>query len=357
MTLFVDSLDPRQHDAAVPEAPARAIRRLVGGLAGVVLVALAGCGGNGQSTLDPHSSQARDISTLWWWMFGVAAVVFAGAVGLLVIAWLRRRKQGFPVVGQREGLNLVMVVLFGIFIPISALVALFIVANLVVMPRTDAPAASGTAMTIRITGKQWFWIVRYPGTSAVTANELHIPVRTRINVVADTADVIHSFWVPELNRKIDTIPGRRNRILLYADHPGRYRGQCAEFCGLQHAHMGMYVYAESPARFRAWLANQTKPRRQPATGGERSGEQVFLSHQCASCHTIRGTSAQGTVGPDLTHVASRTTLAALTIPNTKGYLGGWILDPQHVKPGNRMPGLKLSGPEVQDLLAYLQSLK
>jgi cytochrome c oxidase subunit 2 len=175
--------------------------------------------------------------------------------------------------------------------------------------------------------------------------------------VARTADVIHSFWVPELNRKIDMIPGHPNRILLYADQAGTYRGQCAEFCGLQHAHMALEVVAEPAARFRAWLRAQSAPAATPRSPAQRAGERVFLTNQCASCHTIRGTPARGQVGPDLTHLASRTTLAALTIPNRPGYLAGWVLDPQHVKPGAEMPGLNLSGPDFQALLAYLESLR
>src|SRR5581483_7630457 len=164
-------------------------------------------------------------------------------------------------------------------------------------------------------------------------------------------------WVPELNRKIDTIPGRDNAEFLRADRPGVYRGQCAEFCGLQHAHMAFLVYADPPARFRAWLANMAKPRPAPATAETRKGEQVFLSYGCGGCHTIRGTSADGSLGPDLTHLATRSTIASVTLPNTKGYLGGWILDPQHAKPGNKMPGFNLSGPQVQALLDYLPELR
>ena len=319
-------------------------------------LALGGCGGS-QSALDPQSDQARAISTLWWWMLVAATIVFLGAVGLLVLAWLRRRTEGLPLFGRRERLSLAMVVTFGMAIPAVVLVAVFVVGNFVVLPRTDAPAVASTRLTIDVTGKQWFWIVRYPGTTAVTANEIHIPVGTRVNIVARTADVIHSFWVPQLNRKIDMIPGRDNRVLLEADRPGRYRGQCAEFCGLQHSHMAMYVYADTPERFRAWLAAQARPRRAPVTAEERRGEQVFLSEQCASCHTIRGTTARGDVGPDLTHVAGRGTLAALTIPNTPDFLTEWIKDPQHVKPGNRMPGLQLSDPDVRDVVAYLESLR
>jgi cytochrome c oxidase subunit 2 len=316
---------------------------------------IAGCGG--QSTLSPKSRPAHDITVLWWWMLAAATIVFLGAVFLLLLGWVRRRKPGFPLIGRSEPVSNGLVVTFGIFIPAATLIALFIAANFVVASDTSPPSPGSTQMTIQVTGKQWFWQVRYPGTTAVTANEIHIPVRTRVNVVALSGDVIHSFWVPELNRKIDMIPGRTNRVLIEADRPGVYRGQCAELCGLQHANMGMYVIAQPRAQFDAWLRNMTAPRRAPVTPLERRGEQVFLANECAACHQIRGTPAIGQVGPDLTHLMTRTTLAALTIPNRKGYLAGWVLDPQHVKPGNKMPALNLSGPDFQALLAYLESLK
>jgi cytochrome c oxidase subunit 2 len=308
---------------------------------------LGGCGE--QSPLKPVSGPAREIANLSWWMFGIAAVVFGGALFLLLLAWLGRGREGFPVIGKREGLEGGAVVAFGIVIPVVVLVVVFAVANLDVLEDTDAPKASSTALTVEVTGHQWFWEVRYPGTRAVTANEIHIPVRTRVNLVAKTRDVIHSIWVPRLNRKVDTIPGHPNRILLYADKPGRYRGQCAEFCGLQHAHMAMYVFADPPGRFRAWLRNMARP----ATAGER----VFMANQCASCHTIRGTGARGDIGPDLTHVASRTTLAGLTIPNRRDYLRRWIRNPQHFKPGNKMPSLGLSRAELRKLVDYLEGLR
>jgi cytochrome c oxidase subunit 2 len=233
----------------------------------------------------------------------------------------------------------------------------FVVANFVVAKATDAPNPRTTPMTIEVVGHQWFWEVRYPGTPAVTANEIHIPVGTRVNVVASTADVIHSFWVPQLNRKIDMIPGHPNRVLLEADAPGRYRGQCAEFCGAQHAHMAMYVFADPPDRFRAWLRGQAAPRRTPATSAARRGERVFLDNACAGCHTIRGTSARADVGPDLTHLGSRTTLAALALPNDHADLSEWVRNPQDVKPGNRMPPVAPTGGDLRDLLAYLEGLR
>jgi cytochrome c oxidase subunit II len=310
-------------------------------------LALGGCGE--QSPLKPVSDPAREIAKLSWWMFGIAAVVFVGAVLLLLLAWFGRGREGFPVIGKRDGLETGAVIVFGIVVPVVVLVGVFAFANLVVLKDTDAPKASSTALTVEVTGRQWFWKVRYPGTRAVTANEIHIPARTRVNLVAKTDDVIHSIWIPRLNRKIDTIPGHANRILLYADKPGRYRGQCAEFCGLQHAHMALYVFADPPARFRAWLRNME----QPAVGGDR----VFTDNQCASCHTIRGTSARGDIGPDLTHLRTRTTLGGLTIPNRRDYLTRWVRDPQHFKPGNKMPAVDLSPSELRRLVDYLERLR
>ena len=314
-----------------------------------------GCGK--QSPLEPHSPASHDIAVLWWWMLGIAAVVFFGAVALLVIGWIRRDRPGLPFIGENEGVTTGLVVTFGMVIPVTVLVALFAVSDLWLVKRTGAPAPSSTAMTIRVIGHQWFWEVRYPGTSAVTANEIHIPARTRVQVIATTADVIHSFWVPQLNRKIDMIPGNENRVLLFADKPGIYRGQCAEFCGLQHAHMAMKVFAQPRRRFRGWLKHQGEPAVAPVTPEEREGRQIFLQNACAGCHEIRGTSAQSEIGPDLTHLASRTTLAAVTLPNTNHALERWIRDPQHVKPGNKMPALELSPAELRALVDYLERLR
>lgn len=318
--------------------------------------ALAGCGGR-QSTLAPRSPQTHLIALLWWWMLGAATVVFAGAVALLAIAWVRRRKPGLPWFGEREDISGGLVVLFGIVVPIVVLIALFGAANLYVIRTTAAPAARSTALTIEVTGHQWWWEARYPASGAVTANEIHIPVRTRIDTITRTADVIHSFWVPRLARKIDMTPGRVTSVLLYASQAGVYRGQCAEFCGIQHANMGLEVIAEPPGAFKRWLANMARPALTPRGGAERAGERLFMNDQCASCHQIRGTPAKATVGPDLTHVATRSTLAAATIPNDPAHLAAWISNPQAIKPGDRMPDLGLSPAEVADLVAYLRSLR
>jgi cytochrome c oxidase subunit II len=308
------------------------------------------------SPLDPNSPASRHIETLWWWMLAVASVVFLGAVAMLVVGWLRKDRPGLPFIGESESANTVLVILFGIAIPIVILVALFVVSDLVLLNETDAPKASSTAMTLTVTGHQWFWQARYEG-GAETANEIHIPVRTPIALVVRSADVIHSFWVPELNRKIDMIPGRTNSIELYAERTGVFRGQCAEFCGLQHAHMSFLVYAEPPRRFRSWLVRTERPAAQPTGPEAQLGQRYFMEDGCAACHTIAGTPAAGTVGPNLTHVGSRHTLAANTIPNTPQELFRWIQNPQSIKPGDKMPGLGLGARKYHAIVAYLTGLR
>jgi cytochrome c oxidase subunit 2 len=321
-----------------------------------IAVGLGGCGSR-QSILSTRSKPAHDIALLWWWMLGAATVVFLGAVAMLVIAWWRRDTPGLPFVGEREDLSQGMVLFFGVAVPLVALVALFGISDVYLVGQTAPPSPRTTKMTIDVVGHQWWWEVRYDGGRAVTANEIHIPVNTRVNVVATSADVIHSFWVPALNRKIDMIPGLRNRVLLYASKPGEYRGQCSQFCGLQHANMGLEVFAQRRAAFRAWLAAQARPPAAPTTAQAQAGRRLFMNAQCASCHTIAGTPAQGTVGPNLTHVGSRTSLAADEIPNTPAWMAAWIRNPQKIKPGTGMPDLGLSSPQVAELVAYLRELK
>src|SRR3954447_24374348 len=323
--------------------------------AGAALVAcgllLAGCGGgNGQSTLDPNSDSSHRIANLWWGMLVAAVIVFAGALALIILSRVRRDREGFPMLGTEEKRLDSLVVAFGIVVPVLALAALFFIADIGVLRATDAPAKGQTKLTIHVDARQWFWDVRYPG-GAATANEIHIPAQTPVKVVLTSPDVIHSFWVPELNKKVDAVPGHPNTMELSADAAGVYRGQCAEFCGLQHAKMALAVYVDPPAKFRAWLKNESRP------VGNRSGLDVFTRNQCASCHTLRGTGANGRIGPDLTHVGSRNTLAALSIPNDSAHLSEWIRDPQKFKPGNKMPGLPLSGAELDQLTKFLESLK
>ena len=280
-------------------------------------------------------------------MLGASWVGFLLIAVLLAAAWLRR---GRPA--PSEAVSTRIVVVMGVVVPILVIATLFFISDVFVMRTTQAPAASATKMTVRVIGHQWWWEVRYAGTSAVTANEIHIPTRTPILLQVTTADVIHSFWIPQLNRKIDTIPGQVNAIELDADRAGVYRGACAEYCGVQHAHMALDVIAQPPAAFRRWLANQEKP----ATVTRSPGENVFLDSTCSQCHTIRGTSASGDVGPDLTHLASRHTIAALTLADTSADLAAWITRNQQIKPGNRMVDVRMSGPKLRELVAFLRSL-
>ena len=304
--------------------------------------------GSGQSTLTPHSGPAHDIALLWWVMFGVACVGLTIIAVLLLLGWIRRNRETLPF-GGNERTATRLVVGLGIATPIVLLSGLFVWSDVFVIRSTAAPDPRSTPLTVHVVGHQWFWEIRYDRASGVTANELHIPVRTRVNVIGTSADVIHSLWVPELNRKADLIPGRTNRLLLYADRSGTYLGQCAEFCGLQHAHMQIAVVAEPRARFEQWLRAQGEP------GG--AGLALFRSKGCANCHAIRGTSAQSHVGPDLTHVASRETLAAGAIPNDREHLREFVRDPQAVKPGAKMPQVPQSPSETDALVRYLESLR
>jgi cytochrome c oxidase subunit 2 len=310
----------------------------------------------GHSTLEPASHAAREIARLWWVMMSGAWIGFGVVLLLLLLGWLRRRRRGLPF-GADDTAATRLVVALGVAVPVVVLTTLFFWSDVFVIRSTAAPTTGSARLEIRVVGHQWFWEVRYPASGVVTANEIHIPVGERVRVVTTTDDVIHSFWVPALNRKVDMIPGRPTAVLLQADRPGIYRGQCAEFCGLQHAHMSLLVFADPPARFRAWLAASRRASRSPAGTLARRGERVFLAEACSGCHTVRGTDARGTVGPDLTHVGSRVTLAANTLPNDPSTLGEWIRDPQHVKPGAKMPDLVLSEADVRALVAYLRGLR
>jgi cytochrome c oxidase subunit 2 len=318
--------------------------------AALVPLLAAGCGK--QDVLDAHSHAEHRISTLWWVMMAVAWLGFGFVVFLLFLGWVRRNRASLPF-GGGERAATALVIGLGVALPIVLLSTLFVWSDIFLIRSTDAPSRGSTKLTVRVTGHQWYWEIKYPGTRAVTANELHIPVRTRVRVIGTTADVIHSLWVPELNRKIDLIPGRDNVLLLDADRVGTYPGQCAEFCGLQHAHMEIRVIAQSAAQFRSWLANEAEP----AQAGTSAGARVFQREACSGCHQIRGTPARGQVGPDLTHFGSRTLIGAGVLPNDRADLRDWIRDPQHSKPGNRMPGLKLSQADVNALADYLEGLK
>jgi cytochrome c oxidase subunit 2 len=305
----------------------------------------------GQNLLHPQSTDEHRISVLWWVMLGGAGAGLALIATLILLGWIRRNRENLPFGGGERAATR-LVVLLGIATPIVILSGLFVWSDVFVIRSTAAPAAGSTSLTVRVVGHQWFWEIRYGTSGAVTANELHIPVRTKVTVEGTTADVIHSLWVPELNRKIDLIPGRTNSLLLYADRTGTYLGQCSEFCGLQHAHMEVLVIAQPRAQFDQWLRDQAAPA--PGTG---PGLELFLNKGCANCHAIRGTNAQAQVGPDLTHVGSRRTLAAGTLVNDRAGLRRWLRDPQHEKPGAKMPQSPLSASDIDTLVTYLEGLK
>jgi len=326
-----------------------------------LVLLLAGCGSD-QSTLQPASKASSDIATIWWVMLVGSAVVFAVVLALVVVVVVRRRGTATPAdaPGGRNNRGAhIFVGVAGVLVPLIVLAALFALTLGTVSTTSSAAGASSSVMTIRVTGRQWFWDVEYPDHHIRTANEIHIPVDETVTIVALSGDVIHSFWVPELNRKIDTLPGSTSAIELYADKVGRYRGQCAEFCGLQHAHMALWVYADPPGEFRSWLARQERPvTTTPLPSQAAAGRAEFLNGACATCHAIRGTSASSDVGPDLTHLADRSTIGALTLPNDRESLRGWIEASQRYKPGNQMPDFpQLRGARLDALVAYLEGLK
>jgi cytochrome c oxidase subunit 2 len=278
-------------------------------------------------------------------------------VSALVLAGALRRQRSEPGPIEREGEGLRWIVIGGIVVPSLVLIGVLV---LTVTTQAAIATPAGTHLTVRVTGRQWWWEVTYldpsPSLIATTANEIHIPVRRPVRLQVVSGDVIHSFWIPELAGKTDLIPGQENVMWLEADRPGVYHGQCAEYCGLQHAKMAMEVVAEPPEAFARWLERQRAPAAAPAGTDAAAGARVFATTACALCHTVRGTMAGGRLGPDLTHLAGRRTIAAGTIANTRGNLLGWIENPRAFKPGTLMPAVPLHGRELDDLTAYLQSL-
>ncbi|HMQ31786.1 MAG TPA: cytochrome c oxidase subunit II [Chloroflexaceae bacterium] len=320
------------------------------------LVALAGCAG-APSALDARGYAAARINLLWWVMLGLGTAVFVLVTVLLLVALFRRRGEGAPPAEAERRVTNRLLGGGGVALPLVILVPLvgFTAWTSATMTPPGQPA-----LTVEVIAHQFWWEVRYPDQGFITANEIVIPAGQPVELRLSTADVIHSLWVPQLNGKVDMIPGRPNAMTIQADHPGEYRGQCAEFCGRQHALMAFVVVAETPERFAAWAEAQARPAADLNDPLLREGQQVFLGSACIYCHVVRGHTAEnatGAVGPDLTHLASRRTLAAGILPNTRGNLGGWIVDPQAIKPGNKMPGTDLDAASLQALLAYLESLE
>jgi cytochrome c oxidase subunit II len=328
-------------------------------LAPLPVLLLSGCTGP-QSALDPKGPQANTLVHLFWLFLAVTALVWVLVLLALLVALLRRHADRpdplltNPATERR----------FGIVVTSLALLTGAIVIALSVLSFSAQAQLFGqpsNGLTLKIIGHQWWWEVQYedadPSRTMTTANEIHLPVGEPVTIKLASSDVIHSFWVPSLMGKMDAIPGRNNQVQFTIDEPGTYRGQCAEFCGLQHAHMAMVVFAQPKADFDAWRGQQVAAATEPESDAGKQGEQVFLSHPCVTCHTIRGTPAGGRTGPDLTHLASRTTLGAGTLPFSRGSLGAWITDPQSSKPGVHMPFIDIAPDDLQVLLDYLGGLK
>jgi cytochrome c oxidase subunit 2 len=322
-----------------------------------VLSSIAGAasGAGRHSVLEPHGPYAGAIESLFWIFMAVAVLVFVGVAVTLAIAALRGIGAGRHVregAAERTAARVVAAAVAATVLTIAVLTVASYVVGRTVM------AAEEPAMTVAIDGRQWWWQITYedgdPHEVVTTANELRIPVGKPVRLTLTSSDVIHSFWLPSLAGKKDLIPGRENVLFLQADRPGVYRGQCAEFCGIQHAHMGLVVHALEEADYAAWRKRENAP---AAAGADHEGFKAFMRQGCALCHAIRGTPAAGRAGPDLTHFGSRSTIAAGTLPNRPGELRAWIADPQHAKPGAKMPALDVEAPDLDAIAAYLGELR
>lgn len=335
-------------------------------LASVLMVVLSGCAGHQQSAIDPSGPQSGRIAVLLWFFIWLLTAIFVIVMALALWTVLRRRGvdeerlETTHLPPEETERRLTRVVTAA---TVATVLILFLLLGMSVFTGkavADLGEKKG-GMVIELTGNQWWWQVQYdnpdPSRVLITANEIHIPVGRPVLISGRSNDVIHSFWVPNLHGKRDLIPSRVTTEWIQADHPGVFRGQCAEFCGLQHAHMILWVIAEPEAKFDAWLDQQLQPAIAPSESMKQRGQQVFLNNACEYCHSIRGTTASGQVAPDLTHFASRRGIAANTLPNTMGNLGGWIVDPQSIKPGNHMATIALKSEDLQPLLEYLESLK
>jgi len=343
------------------------LRRVAGVAVAAICLQLTGCAGHQQSAVDPAGPPSGNIAGLWWFFLWLLTAIFVIVLAMTLVALLRtpRSVEQESVKSthrppQETEAKLTRVVAGATIATIAILFVLLVTSIGTGKGISELPHKE-KGMTIEVTGNQWWWHVRYanddPSRVLETANEIHIPVGRPIMIRGMSNDVIHSFWIPNLNGKRDLIPSRVTTEWIQADHPGVFRGQCAEFCGLQHAHMALWVIAEPEAQFNAWMNRQLQAAAPPSDPVKQHGQQVFLDHACVYCHAIRGTTASGQVAPDLTHFASRRSIAAGTLPNTIGNLGGWILDPQSIKPGNHMATIAVNSNDLQPLLEYIESLK
>ena len=331
------------------------MRRTAAIVGAVGMLALGGCANDVQSSLTTVGDQAGAIGSLWNLTLAICVVVYV--LVLLALAWAlwrHRRKPGRSPDDRALSKALVVFVVL-----VGGTLTVLTAASYVTDRTLHAPGKA--PLRVRITGKQWWWQVEYladdPSRNVVTANELHLPVDRPVRIELATTDVIHSLWIPVLGGKEDLIPGRSNVLTLTPRRTGTYRGQCAEFCGLQHANMALDVQVHDARGFAAWYARQLLPAPAPLGANALRGQQVFDRTACALCHAVAGTQAAGRTGPDLTHVASRRTLAAGAPPLDRTRMAAWILNPQRYKPGTNMPQVPMARQDLDDVVDYLMELK
>jgi cytochrome c oxidase subunit 2 len=311
-----------------------------------------GACGSDNSIVNPKGSEARHIATVWWIMFALATFVYIVVAGFIIYASTRGRRRG----GAHSTLNAdAFIWLGGVLVPVLILAVL---AVLTVSTTEALRKPSRHALRVAVTGHDWFWAIRYQDEDVESANEMYIPAGQPVDITLRSDDVIHSFWVPQLAGKEDVVPGQTNHLRFTPNTVGTYIGQCAEYCGIQHAHMSIRVHVLSAGDWGRWLARQQRPPGEPSSEDVASGERVFLANACAGCHAIRGTPAIGTIGPNLSDVGARATLGAGAIENTDQNMRKWIRNVQSIKPGAHMPSFKtLSDQEVAQIAAYLENLK
>ena len=325
----------------------------------VCLALLAGCDGIQSMTGGDgfHGEKFNGLFTLFMVVTGISYLL---VLGFLASAILRRRRARAEAEHGEDDRRLGVALIGWIGFIVVGLTILTVASYFVDRGSAKA-AAAPRALEIVVTANQWWWDVQYldpiPSNTIRTANELHLPVGVPAHIRLKSNDVIHSFWVPNVAGKQDAIPGREVDIVLRPTKLGHYRGQCAEYCGIQHAHMALDVIVEPVEAFNAWRAASLRPARPPSTPLQQAGYNYVMNRECSACHAITGTPASGQIAPDLTHFASRRSIAAGTFPMTRGHLYAWVADPQGAKPGNNMPYVGLQPEELHAVVAYLESLE
>jgi cytochrome c oxidase subunit 2 len=344
----------------------RRIARLIATMAGVL--ACNACGlHNAQNALDAAGPQSGRIAGLWWMMLPIGAVVWVLVVSVMLVGAsrgptrARGAREELARLGADEAQDRRFTRVIGAAVAATVGILFVVLVRDFQVGRALTMPPATQAVPIKVVGHQFWWEVWYPDSvpqnTVITANELHIPVGKAVVMELTARDVIHSIWVPNLAGKKDLLPGYTRSLWFRADTAGVYRGQCAEFCGLEHAKMGMLVIAEPQDKYDAWIKAQQSPAAEPTDSLAARGKTVFMGTTCVMCHAIGGTSAGALTGPDLTHIGSRRTIAAGTLANTDGNLMAWITDPQRIKPGVLMPATKLDPRDLNALVAYLRQLK